>query len=81
VFVFACIFLPVILMNLLIAIISSVYEQKSAFKNSNYYLAKTNMVQEFYMMTAWYTENEPLEASFNEDNKFLFVVSPTLASS
>lgn len=39
------------------------------------------MVQEYYMMTAWYIENEPLNATFNEDNKFLFVVSPTLASS
>lgn len=73
-FVLAAIFLQILLLNLIIAIISTVYEQKTEFKDMNYYLSLSSRIYELNMIKKWFITGE------ENKNKFMFVVSPVNAT-
>ena len=44
IFIVSVVFLSILLLNLIIAIISDVYQEKTDFKDMNYYMAKAEII-------------------------------------
>lgn len=79
-FVFTFIFIQILLLNLLIAIIGSVYEKKTEVSKQEYYRSKMQLLLDLALLDDDNGEQTTEKRESLTENPFVFVLSPLAAS-